>query len=112
MKNMILEGKDDDRLQIVFAADKDSGDAVLIENIFGFASADTSSGDEGVIRRRGVFSYAKVAETIALGEKLYYDDVNDALILTAGSLKAVGLCHKAAASGDAMVEILLYGDAR
>ena len=102
MKNFIQSGH---RLTFVAAATIASGALVQIGEYVGINSYDVVSGEEGELSLTGVYNVPKTAGVaLAVGDNAY---------LTAGEASdtntdpLIGTVHKAAAGGDAEVEVLL-----
>src|SRR5688572_27921745 len=75
MKNKVAEGK---TITVTFGATVLPGEALSIGNdMVGVAVVGGASGETGALDLCGVFALDKVsADTIAQGDKVYYDHVN------------------------------------
>lgn len=104
MNNFVSEGK---VIQKVATGTVSSGDFVALEDRAGVAMADYVSGDTMEILVEGIVEYDMAADTIAAGEKLYYDSGADNLTTTAGSNKAAGWAAGAKASTETTVHCKL-----
>lgn len=110
MKNFVQEGE---QITITAAADVLSGAGVLLGNLFGIATHDASTGDELVLRRRGVVTHAKTsAQAWTVGARIYWDDGNDVFTTTASGNTLVGCAAAAAANPSSEGTVLLDGTIR
>ena len=74
MKNYVSEG---DFLTFTAGANASSGDAVVVGSIFGVATADITSGEQGTIALTGVYELTKApSEAWSVGDKVYWDATN------------------------------------
>ena len=76
-------------------------------NAVGIASYPIANGAVGGIVVAGVAEIAKASGAIDLGAALYWDSANSKATTTAASNTYIGIAAKAAASGDAVVAVLL-----
>nr|BDD46845.1 hypothetical protein 11 [bacterium] len=104
-KNFVQEGKVLD--YTASGSDISSGNLVIIGSIAGIAISDIADGETGAVRIAGVFSIPKAAVAVTQGAKLYWNTTNSNLTTTASGNTLVGVAAKAAASGDANVNLLL-----
>ena len=87
-----------------------SGAGVLIGGLFGVAAYDAAEGDEVEVATTGVFSLPKAAEAIAAGNRVHFDPALDVVTDTDITETAmIGVCIKAAVSGDATCLVRLDG---
>jgi predicted RecA/RadA family phage recombinase len=84
-----------------------SGALVVIGALAGIAVADIPDGDSGSLSLKGVFTIPKAAGAVTQGQKLYWVSADSNLSTTASGNTLVGVAFRAAASGDATVELLL-----
>lgn len=86
------------------------GSVVVLNDLVGVADRPIPAGRLGALAVQGIFSFDKatgVGEAIALGATVYYDSSAGQITTTSTDNKLVGKCAKAAADGDATVEVLL-----
>lgn len=87
-----------------------SGAGRLIGTLFGVASKDGAIGDVVNFALAGVYSLPKLTtDVMAQGAKVYWDDTNKRLTVTAAGNSLVGVAHKAAGNGDTVVDCRLNG---
>lgn len=100
-----------DAVEVTFSspAEVESGDGLLISDLFGVAANDAASGENVTLHTTGVWTLPKAAEGIAIGNKIYWDAGNSVVTKTASSHKAIGHAVSAAESGDATVKVRLTG---
>ena len=101
MKNFIQQGS---TLTLTAPATTTSGQLVVVGAIIGVANFDAASGDEVEVDIEGVFELPKLSgDTIAVGEKLYWNGT--ALTKTAGtgSKPLVGYAVTAAGIGALLI---------
>lgn len=107
MKNFVQAGM---RIAITAAADITSGDGVLTGALFGVAFGDAASGEVVTIERVGVFELPKLGtDVIAVGDKVYWDDTEKHLTVTATGNTLVGCAVQAAAASTTTAIVLLPG---
>lgn len=98
-------------LNYTAGASIDSGDAVLMGDTLGVALSDATSGDEIAVQIEGVFELPKVTGAINIGDKLDWDDSEDALgkgiTPASGDIIGCGIAAAGAASGDETVMVKL-----
>lgn len=113
MKNYVQPG---DNLTVAAPYAVDSGQGVLIGQIFGIACGDAENGAEVDIATVGVFDIAKPsAVTFAVGEPVYFDTTakqaraaNDTDSNSAGDFEAcIGVAVQAAGAGATTVRVKL-----
>lgn len=105
MKNMI---KDGDITDVVLAAAIVSGAGLKVGSLFGVAVKSGGIGDTVGIKHTGIFDLAYgVAATAAVGDLIYWDDTAKNVTKTTTSNTKVGVCVKAAGSGDATMRVRL-----
>jgi predicted RecA/RadA family phage recombinase len=87
-----------------------SGD-VVVQNgrVAGVANLDIEAGRPGALAVEGVFDFTKlnIATSFAVGENLYWDDLNDRAVSTGAGNAYLGKCVKAAADTDPRVRVKL-----
>jgi predicted RecA/RadA family phage recombinase len=90
-----------------------SGQGVLVGALFGIATCDAASGAAVEIKRQGVFDVAALStDTGAIGVKVYWDNTNRRITVTAGSNTLVGALTDAKTNGVAAARVLLDGAVR
>lgn len=111
--NFVQPGK---VIEFIAAADKSSGDVVVIGQIIGVALADVASGAQGQAAIDGVYTLPKVsAAVIAAGESLVWDvsagafDDNAATPATGDISGAAAVAFEAAGSGVTSLAVKLTG---
>lgn len=108
-RSKIFDLRSDDYQAITATTDgsttHSAGDAVEVEEVSGFTLADVAvSSDFTLVVRASQVRAMKAAETIAAGDKLFWDDGNSVVTKTdGGSYPVLGYAVEAAASGDATV---------
>jgi predicted RecA/RadA family phage recombinase len=88
-----------------------SGSGLLVGAIFGVAAFDAAAGADVEAALEGVFELPKAADTIAQGDKLYWDATNKRLTTTATDNTLVGVAIVAAAGAATTVRVRLNGTA-
>lgn len=97
MKNFVQPGAN---LTLAAPYDRLSGEAAMIGSIFGVASNNVTSGDDGVFVTEGVFDLAKApSQAWTAGAKVYWDATNKYLTTTASGNTLVGVATAAVAGG-------------
>jgi predicted RecA/RadA family phage recombinase len=96
-----------DVIEITAGATITSGQMVKVGAIVGVALNSATSGQTVRVRLKGVFNLPKAAGAITVGALVYLVEANGNLSTTASGNTAVGHAVKAAASGDATVEVRL-----
>jgi len=113
MKNFVQPGNN---LTVAAPYAVDSGEGVLIGQLFGIACGDADNGAEVDIATVGVFDIAKPsAVTFAVGEAVYFDTgakqaraANDTDSNSAGAYESqIGVCVQAAGAGASTVRVKL-----
>lgn len=113
MKNYIQPGNN---LTVAAPYAVDSGQGVLIGQLFGIAAGDADNGAQVDIATVGVFDIAKPAAVVfAVGEPVYFDvgskqarAANDTDSNSAGAFEAqIGVCVEAAGAGASTVRVKL-----
>ena len=109
MKNIIQRGE---TLTLTTPYAVSSGGGALVGSIFGVASNDYASGEDGEFQVAGVFDL--VRETGAStgwsqGALIYWDNTNKRVTKTSTSNKLIGVAVRAAADGDATGRVRLNG---
>jgi predicted RecA/RadA family phage recombinase len=109
MKNFIQRGE---TLTLTAPYAVSSGGGALVGSIFGVASNDYASGEEGEFQVAGVFDL--VRETGAStgwsqGALIYWDNTNKRVTKTSTSNKLIGVAVRAAADGDTTGRVRLNG---
>lgn len=104
MKNYIQDGA---RLQYANSSGSTitSGTGVLVGKRLGVAVADIANNTTGVLAMDGVFLLPKtLANVIAQGDLLYWNDTAKELTSTASGNTFAGYAHKAAGSTSSTIE--------
>lgn len=108
-QNYIQEG---DRYEhVVSGADVTSGQLVTFGDTVGVALGAAKIGETVVVALEGVFEVAKATGSgtaLSVGTTVYRDGTNNRVTATSTSNKAVGIVWKAAANGDATVQVKLW----
>lgn len=87
------------------------GAVVVQGDLVGVADRPIAANALGALAVQGIFSFPKATGTdtaLTVGTKVYWDATNSRVTATASTHKYVGKVAKAAANGDAEVEVLLY----
>jgi predicted RecA/RadA family phage recombinase len=106
MKNYISKGVN---ISLVTPDTVASGEAILIGNIFGVASADAPIGNNVDLVTEGVFSLPKANVTMPLGCKVYWDSTAKVVTTTVASNTYVGVAVEAVATVALTAPIRLNG---
>ncbi|MBQ4824381.1 DUF2190 family protein [Leisingera sp. HS039] len=108
MKNYVQPG---DNITLTATADVNSGDGVLIGNIFGVATSAAATGEKVTLARHGVFELPKTS-ALAWGEgdKIYWTGTECSA--TASGNKLIGAAVAVAANPSATGTVLLDGAVR
>lgn len=110
MKNYVQPG---DVITVTAPYAVNSGDGVLVGALFGVACGAAASGAEVEIRTYGVFDLAALStDTATQGTKLYWDNANKRLTVTATSNTLVGAALRAKASGDTTARVKVDASVR
>ena len=106
MKNFIQPG---DTLTVTApAGGANSGDAVLIGNLFGVAAYTAPAGAPLEIVTQGVFELPKTGSAaFATGDKAYWDATAKNIAPSANGLAFIGVIARAAAQSAALVRVRL-----
>jgi len=111
--NFIQDGK---IIDFTAGANYDSGDPVLIGQIFGVCQTDIDSGDVGSAEIEGIYELTKATGiTIIIGQLLYWDAAASKITNVAASNKFVGFAIEAAGSSATKVKIKImnsFGDTK
>lgn len=87
-----------------------SGD-VVVQNgrVAGVANLDIDAGRQGALAVEGVFDFTKIniGLSFAVGENVYWDDLNDRAVSTGAGYAYLGKCVRAAADTDTRVRVKL-----
>jgi predicted RecA/RadA family phage recombinase len=107
-ERIIYRKHDGDTVTIVAANAVAGGEPVYLGSIPGIAVSTVDAGELLAVQLEGLFSAtAASADTIALGDALYYDDTNK-VVTTTDTGKPIGAAMSEKAAGvDGTVEFLL-----
>lgn len=101
-----------DVLPFVAAAALTSGQGLLLEDTFGVVAGAYASGADAQLELVGVWELPKkTADVLAAGDKVYWDDTNKEITLTATSNKLVGFAWEAADGSVSLVKVRLIPNA-
>lgn len=104
MKNFIQPG---DNLEVTAPAAVVSGEAILIQDLFGVCAMDAASGEKVTLVTKGVFELPKESAAVfALGQKVHWDDATKKCDDN-GSHPQVGFAVEAAIAGASSVKVKL-----
>ena len=109
MKNYVQKGE---TLTLTAPYAVSSGGGVLVGAIFGVASNDYASGEDGEFQVAGVFDLTRetgASSGFTQGALIYWDNTNKRVTKTATSNKLIGVAARAAADGDATGRVRLNG---
>lgn len=110
MKNFVQTG---DVITVPAPYAVSSGQGVLVGSLFGVAGGDAASGDDVQIMPEGVFDItANLADTGAVGTKVYWDNTNRRITVTATGNQLVGALTAAKGGSDATARVFLDGAVR
>lgn len=110
MKNFVQPGA---VLSLLAPYAVSSGAGVLVGSIFGVATNDAANGAPVEVKLKGVFDITALAADVgALGTKIYWDNVNKRLTVTAAGNTLVGALAQAKANGEATARVYLDGSVR
>lgn len=99
-----------DRLNVTLAAATTSGTALLIGTIIGVAVTSGAIGDVVAHEVEGVFELPKLTtDVVTQGAKLYWDNTNKRLTVTASGNTEAGVAYAAADGAATTVLIKLKG---
>ena len=104
MKNYIQEGE---VVTLTAPYDVASGGGALVGSLFGVAMTTVANGAEGEFATEGVFVLPKASGALSQGAKVYWDNTNKVVTGTATGNTLIGCAIRAAASGDATVQVRL-----
>lgn len=90
-------------------SDVAAGDVIDLGTFVGIAKEPITANTTGAVAIVGTFSVLKYSgEAISLGDRVYWDAGTSTATKTIGYSEAImGVCTKAAASGDATVQVYL-----
>lgn len=107
MQNFIQPGTS---LTVTAPADVSSGAGVKVGSLFGVAAGDALTGAEVEISPRGVYELPVLGtDDVGVGDKLYWDDGNSRLTLTASTHLLVGVATAVSGVGITTVNCYLTG---
>jgi predicted RecA/RadA family phage recombinase len=105
MQNFIESGEN---IEFTAAANVTSGHPVAVGAINGVSKGTVLSGGVGVLMTSGVFSFPKQATVaITVGAKVYWDNTNKYINITASGNQYIGCATKAALAADTTVTVKL-----
>lgn len=104
MKNYIQKGS---AITVAAPANVQSGEGVMLEDMFGIAGTDADSGDDVALHVVGVYSLPKASVEIDAGENVFWDDGDVTNVATGNRL--IGVAAAPAATADSAVEVRLNG---
>jgi predicted RecA/RadA family phage recombinase len=93
-------------------AAKNSGEGVLLGNLFGVAIANASSGANVAVATTGVHAIRKLngaSTSFAAGANVHWDNTNANCTVSATSNLKIGVAVAAAANTDTTVQVRLIG---
>jgi len=106
MKTYISDGG---VVQYVAPAAHTGGVGYVVDSMFLVAQATFASGADASGVVNGVVNLPKSAAVFSLGEKVFWDDTAKQCKESASGYFLIGVATKAAATGDATVDVLLAG---
>lgn len=107
MKNFIQSGN---VVTVIAPYNVTSGQAVQVGAIIGVAANDALQGTPVELVRQGIFALGAVtADTLAMGDKVYWDNTNRRLTKTATNNTLVGAAAAAKSGTEATATALLDG---
>ena len=106
MKNFVHRGE---VLSLTAPYDVLSGAGFKVGNIFAVASGDAVSGAAVEGQVKGVVRIVKDASVFAQGDLIYWDDTAKKATSTVGSNLLIGNAEAAQLTGDATVDVVLFG---
>lgn len=109
MKNCIQEGES---LNLIAPYAVSSGGGAIVGSIFGVASTDLASGDEGAFQLEGVYSLAKSTAASSggsQGAKAYFITSTKLVTAVSTSNTLIGVFTATCADGDATANVRLNG---
>ncbi len=102
MNNCIQRG---DTITCAAPYQRNAGEAAKIGNLIGVAINTVANAAEGVFATEGVYELPKLStDVVAVGVKLWWDDTNKRLTVTATANTPAGIAWEAAGSGAATVK--------
>jgi predicted RecA/RadA family phage recombinase len=84
-----------------------AGDVVVLNDLVTVAPRPIAANALGAVAVEGVFSMPKASGAIGQGALVYWDATNSNITTTSSGNKRAGKAAKAAASGDASVQVLI-----
>lgn len=110
MKNFVQEGE---VVPVVAPYNVTSGQGVLVGSLFGVAAYDALAGANVEVKTEGVFDITALAADVgAQGVKIYWDNANRRLTVTAAGSQLVGVLTVAKVNGDLTARAYLDGAIR
>lgn len=107
MKNFVQKGE---TIQLAAPYIVASGAGALVGTLFGVAAADLASGEVGAFVTEGVFDLnALTTAVMAVGDKVYWDNTNKRVNVTASGNTLVGVAVAAKANGETTGRVRLNG---
>lgn len=107
MKNFVQPG---DVLTVAAPYTVASGDGLQVGQIFGVAGIAAANGVDVEAQLVGVFDLtALTTDVAAVGVRLYWDNTNKRLTVTASTHLQVGVATKAKINGDTTARVRLHG---
>ena len=97
-----------DQLTTTAPADVVSGQGIKIGSIFGVCTHSAKTGQDLVIRTKGVVALPKAAGAVTEFQKVYWDDTAKNVTTTVGTNSLIGVGRPAAA-GAATLDVVLNG---
>ncbi len=89
------------------SSDVAAGDVIVQGDLVGVAKRDIASGSLGSLATSGVFSFAKAAEDIAAGVKVYWDESESNVTATSTDNTYVGKAVAGALTAAATINVKL-----
>lgn len=97
-----------DTVQLTAPANVITGAGLKVGSIFGVVAASAANGTKVRVHRRGVFELPKLStDVVTEGLKMYWDDGNSRLTITASTHMMVGHAVEAAGNPSSTVSIVL-----
>jgi len=107
MKNYIQPGEN---IEIIAAADIESGDFVVVGALSGVAQHDAATGEALTLARRGGFTVPKTsAQTWTQGDRIYWDAAEEECTTVADGNLLIGGALADAANPSSTGDVLLIG---
>jgi predicted RecA/RadA family phage recombinase len=105
MKNYV---QGDENIKVTAPRAVNAGDGVLVGNLFGLAIDTAANGADVVLCTEGVFDITALStDTGTVGTKVYWDDTNHYVTVTATSNHFIGVLTAAKANGNATARVRL-----